>query len=337
MIGADINDIVFPCRVFEVNADGRLWEVPGKHTPDGPFGAPPAPQAGPVYDDASTGGSEGLAHEEGDYRGTERAPGPERLRLRELSASLDPETRRHILALGLAPGWRCLEVGAAEGSMSAWLSAQVGETGHVVAADLDLRFLADLDLPNLEVRGLDIRHDEVEHAAFDLAYCRTLLLHLPDPAAALRKLANALRPDGWLLVEEPDMCVFAAADPDHPRAEFFERFHRDIYQHFRAVKRMDTRFARTLPALFTKLGLKELRCHANARWLRGASPETRSPLRSLTMLSPPLLEAAVVTQAEIDEVLSLYENPDFGILSGLQVVVCGRKPGGAARGEDVRR
>jgi hypothetical protein len=55
------------------------------------------------------------------------------------------------------------------------------------------------------------------------------------------------------------------------------------------------------------------------------------------MLSPPLLEAGVVTRAEIDEVLALYGNPDFGILSGLQVVVCGRKPGDTGLGEEVRR
>ncbi len=312
-------------------------EVPGKHTPDGPLGAPPAAEDGPVYDDAGTGGEEGLAHKEGDYRGIQRDPGPERLRLRELAASLDPQTRRHILELGLAPGWRCLEVGAAEGSMSVWLASQVGEKGHVVAADLDLRFLAELDLPNLEVRGLDIRRDELERAAFDLAYCRTLLLHLPDPTEALRKLANALCPGGWLLVEEPDMCVFTAADPDHPRAEFFERFHRDIYQHFRTVKLMDTHFARTLPVLFAKLGLEDLRYQASARWLRGGSLEVQSPLRSLTILSPPLLEAGVVTQAEIDEVVALYANSDFAFLSGLQVVACGRKPGGSALGDQVRR
>jgi len=275
-----------------------------------------------------------LAHKEGEYRGIQRDPGPERQRLRELSESLDPATRRHIQALGLAPGWRCLEVGAAEGSMSRWLAEQVGEKGHVVAADLDLRFLADLELPNLEVRGLDIRKDTLEPEAFELAYCRTLLMHLPDPAAALRKLANALAPGGWLLVEEPDLCVFTSADPDHPQAEFFERFHREIYRHFRAVKRMDTHFARTLPVCFAELGLLEVGCEARARWIQGGGSDTHSTTRSLKLLSPPLVEAGVVSQQEIDEILGLYANADFRFLSGLQVVARGRKPGVGRRGDE---
>ena len=70
--------------------------------------------------------------------------------------------------LGLAPGWNCLEVGAAVGTMSRWLAEQVGAEGHVLACDIDVRYLADLDLPNVEVRQLDVRSDDLEPDRFDL-------------------------------------------------------------------------------------------------------------------------------------------------------------------------
>jgi len=34
-------------------------------------------------------------------------------------------------------------------------------------------------------------------------------------------MAAAVRPGGWLLIEEPDYGLFGAANPKHPSAEFF--------------------------------------------------------------------------------------------------------------------
>ena len=40
--------------------------------------------------------------------------------------------------LGLAPGWRCWEVGAGGDSVVQWLAARVGPQGHVLATDIDI-------------------------------------------------------------------------------------------------------------------------------------------------------------------------------------------------------
>jgi tRNA A58 N-methylase Trm61 len=54
-------------------------------------------------------------------------------------------------SLGVADGWRCLEVGAGGGSIAEWLCRRVGRKGAVLATDLDTRFLYALDFPNLEI------------------------------------------------------------------------------------------------------------------------------------------------------------------------------------------
>jgi len=41
----------------------------------------------------------------------------ERSRLGSLEAVLDPGSLRHLVALGVGPGWSCLEVGAGAGSI----------------------------------------------------------------------------------------------------------------------------------------------------------------------------------------------------------------------------
>jgi ubiquinone/menaquinone biosynthesis C-methylase UbiE len=75
-------------------------------------------------------------------------------------------------------GWRCLDVGAGAGSLGRWLAERVGPTGHVVAADIDPRFLGGLREPNVEVHRCDITRDAVEQNCYDLVHSRFLLMHM---------------------------------------------------------------------------------------------------------------------------------------------------------------
>jgi SAM-dependent methyltransferase len=154
-----------------------------------------------------------------------------RQRLSALEAMLDPGTIRHLEARGVGPGWHCLEVGAGGGSIADWLCRRVGPDGRVGATDLDTRFLAALDHPNLDVRRHDIVRDELPAATFDLVHLRLVLGHLPERATALRRLVAALRPGGWLVAEGMD-CVSVvpaggdAAGSGTPFARLFEAHHR---------------------------------------------------------------------------------------------------------------
>ena len=79
-----------------------------------------------------------------------------RERFAALPRIYDPGTIRHLQALGVTAGWRCLEVGAGGGSIALWLAERVGPSGYVLATDLDTRFLEPLARPTLEVRRHDI-------------------------------------------------------------------------------------------------------------------------------------------------------------------------------------
>lgn len=131
----------------------------------------------------------------------------------------DARSQRHLAALGIQRGWRCLEVGAGHGSIAGWLAEQVGPQGRVVATDLNPRFLTEFTLPNVEVRRHDIRTDPLEPGTYDLAHCRAVLVHLPEPHLVVRRMVAALRSGGWLLVEEGDLSSLRAVDASHPLAE----------------------------------------------------------------------------------------------------------------------
>src|ERR1700674_2644062 len=126
-----------------------------------------------------------------------------RERLSQLEAVWDPWTIRNFGKVGVREGWHCLEIAGGGGSIAEWLCRQVGSSGHVVATDLEPRFLEVIDASNLEVRRHDILREPLPEGKFDLVHARAVLMFLPQPAETIIKIAAALRPGGWLLIEEP--------------------------------------------------------------------------------------------------------------------------------------
>ena len=137
----------------------------------------------------------------------------ERDRLERLSAMHDPITIRHLEGLGVGEGWRCAEVGAGAGSIARWLAARVGPTGEVVATDVDTRFLDGPNDPALRVQQHDIVAEPLEERSYDLVHTRFLLMHLRERERALRHILDALRPGGWLLLEEGDFPSYQRSYP----------------------------------------------------------------------------------------------------------------------------
>jgi SAM-dependent methyltransferase len=137
----------------------------------------------------------------------------ESARLALLEEICDPRTVRQLEAIGVGEGWRCLDVGAGGGSATRLLAERVGETGSVLAVDLDVRLLEPLASDRVEVRRHDLLAEPLPRAAFDLVHARNLLMHLPARLEALRRLLAAVRPGGWLALQEPDFTALAVSPP----------------------------------------------------------------------------------------------------------------------------
>jgi SAM-dependent methyltransferase len=205
-------------------------------------------------------------------RGREAAE-DERLEL--LEQLFDPGSRR--LRELVKPGWRCLEVGAGRGSMPAWLAERVGPSGHVVAIDIDVGYLARRDVPNLVVRQHDILDDPVDDldpGSFDLVCSRLMLFWLADrQERAVQQMVRCLRPGGWLVDEDGDWGTAGPVDPSH---QLYAGYHR-VYQagQWFAARGYDPLFGRKLPALFERCGLENIHHQASAEVVRGGSPWAR--------------------------------------------------------------
>lgn len=131
----------------------------------------------------------------------DNAAGQTQERFRNLEALYRPTTVRQLDAVGVAPGWRCWEIGTGSGSV-AWQLAARG--AQVWATDIDLRWIAPGLADVARVQTHDVTKDEPPRNDFDLIHARLVLSHLPNGAEVLHHLAGCLAPGGWLVVEELD-------------------------------------------------------------------------------------------------------------------------------------
>ncbi len=255
----------------------------------------------------------------------------ERQRLAILEAVQDPDTIRRLEALGVGDGWRCLEIGAGAGSIARWLCQRVGDSGRVVATDLDTRFLDALDAVNLEVRRHDIATDDLEEGRFDLVHARFVLEHLPGREAALRRMVAALRPGGWLLLEDVDFLLPIAADPTHtsvvPAAAgpLVARALDAVAQMMRKAG-IDPEYGRRLPGQLMACGLVDVDAEGRSHLLRGGSPEVQGIRLGAAQLGERIVRLGLLTAEEIDEVLALYDDAGFAVMSPMNVAAWGRRP-----------
>jgi SAM-dependent methyltransferase len=190
-------------------------------------------------------------------------------RLALLEACHDAATFHRAQALGVDAGWTCLEAGAGHGSVARWLAQQVGPSGRVVATDLDVTLLREIEAPSLEVRRLDLVADDLPTGAFDFVHTRLVLLHIPAREEVLRRLVAALRPGGVLLLEEDDIHpVLATARGDYREA--WEAFLRLM-----AEAGTDPEWARDLPERLGRLGLVDVDAEVQGQLFRGGSDPAR--------------------------------------------------------------
>jgi SAM-dependent methyltransferase len=224
-------------------------------------------------------------------------------RLAALSALFDPSTFRHVDALGIAPGWRCWEVGAGGPSVPRGLAARVGPTGRVLATDIDLAWAGAAAGAPIEVRHHDVARDAPPDELFDLVHARLVLVHLTDRERALRSMIGALRPGGWLLVEDADPALQPLSVIDPVTAE--DALANKLRTGFRALlaeRGVDLGYGRKLPRLLRAAGLADVAADAYFPVTLPACAPLE--LATVKFLHDQLIARGIATAEEIDRHLA---------------------------------
>jgi SAM-dependent methyltransferase len=135
-----------------------------------------------------------------------------------------PQVELTARLVGLEAGGSAVDVGCGPLGALATLSRLVGPSGRVVGVDASEAALGKaeaiarrLGLTNVSLVRADLHELDGRLGGFDLVYCRLVLLHQRDPAAALAAIAGLARAGGFLayqdIVDDP---AYPACDPPLP-------------------------------------------------------------------------------------------------------------------------
>ena len=220
-------------------------------------------------------------------------------RLRTLEELFDAGTFRHLEALGVHHGHRCLEIGAGGGSVARWLSERAGS---VLATDLDTRYL-DAQ-PNLEVRVHDLLAHELPEHEFDLVHLRMVLAWVPDRAEALHRINAALKPGGVLLAEELDFGS-VAPDPRMPDGELLMRALTAHHQVLIKQSGFDPHYGRKLTGDMEASGFARVDGEGRAAMWRCTNAGGRIWELTLSQLRDAVIDAGTMSAEGVDAAIAM--------------------------------
>ncbi|MEU4447068.1 methyltransferase domain-containing protein [Actinosynnema sp. NPDC050801] len=237
-----------------------------------------------------------------------------------LAAAYDPVTLARLAQTGIRSGWRCLDVGAGGGSVAHWLAARCA---GVLATDVQPEQVPPA--PRLTVLRHDIVCDPLPEGAFDLVHVRLVLRHLPERDAVLRKLASALKPGGWLQVDEFDNSYSPVLRaPDREAAELYETFLAVKDSVFDAYG-VDGAWGRKAAGAMAEAGLVDIDPRVVVHTWRAGSPGVRLLAHTTHMLRDRLIRAGM-SDGQLAAVRALLADERFLATSPVVYSVHGRRP-----------
>lgn len=222
-------------------------------------------------------------------------------RFNALAALFNPSTFRHMERLGVSPGWRVWEVGAGGPSVPSWLATRVRPDGYVLASDIDTSWLDD-EPPYTVIRH-DIGTEPAPEVGFDLVHARLVLVHVLERDQAISTMIRALRPGGWLLLEEADPALQELVCPDEwgPEQVLANKLKR-AFRTLMAERGVDLRFGRTLPRRLRDAGLGAV--ESDAYFPMGGPVCDQLEGATVDQIRDHLVTAGLATDGEIDEHLA---------------------------------
>ena len=120
---------------------------------------------------------------------------------------------RHMIE----PGMLVLDVGPGNGRYTIETARRVGETGSVVAIDLEPRMIERVrsraqenGITNLKAKVANVYDLPFEDDTFDAIYMITVIGEIPNPERALGEFYRVLKPSGTIAFSE------ILTDPDYP-------------------------------------------------------------------------------------------------------------------------
>jgi SAM-dependent methyltransferase len=222
------------------------------------------------------------------------------------------------------------DFGCGVGMMSRLLAELVGLSGSVTGVDISadqLKEAHDLcaakGLHNVSFHQASACESGLPRNAFDLAYCRFLLLHLISPADCLREMLDILKPGGILVVEDGDLTSATSLPPGATNA------FADLFGRLGPTRGLNYAMANNLYALIRATGCQNITIEIH----QPAIPtgiQRHLPKWSVEEASDAFINAGLISREELDRTLLAMQreidNPEVLILAPKMFIVSATKP-----------
>jgi Methyltransferase domain len=167
--------------------------------------------------------------------------------------------------------------------------------------------------------------DKPPPGPFDLIHARLVLVHVRRRHEAVAAMVEALRPGGWLLVEDadPELQPLTCIDEYGPEQVLANRLRR----HFRTLlggRGADTGFGRTLPRILRQAGLVDV--SADAYFPVTGPACTALERATVLQVSGQLVAAGLATEDEINRHLANIDAGGMDFATSPMVSAWGRSP-----------
>lgn len=155
-------------------------------------------------------------------------------------------------------GQTLLDLGCGPGFCTQELAYITGATGKVIGVDKSEGFMnhlsqiAQLNHLNIEAICIDFNDLQLEPNSLDGMYCRWALAWIPNPKEILKKVYDALKPSGKIVIHEYYDWSTHQIEPNLPA---LSKAIKAAYQSFGDMD-ADLNIGRHLPRIFNELGMK---------------------------------------------------------------------------------
>jgi SAM-dependent methyltransferase len=246
-----------------------------------------------------------------------------------LSAMLDDFTFSRLARAGALTGRRCLEVGAGGGSVARWLAKRVGPSGRVLATDLNIRRIPAG--AGYSVLQHDLVTEPVPDGPWDLIHARLVLLHIPQRAEVLGRLAAALAPGGALVIEDwatefGNLCLSA---PDRETAELIDHYREVLVSRVLPARGNDPTWAARVHDRMLAEGLVDVETVVHADSWPGGTPGALLLAVNVAQLRAEFV-AAGFTAERIERLYEAVQDPRLVVRGHFTYSTIGRRPKSAS-------
>jgi ubiquinone/menaquinone biosynthesis C-methylase UbiE len=207
--------------------------------------------------------------------------------------------------IGVAPGWRCVDLGCGPRGITDLLCARVGPAGRVVGLDRDAVFL-DHARQHANARGFanvdfvtgDVFHTGLPAGTFDLVHTRFVVSHVGNVEGLLEEFARLTRPGGCVAIQEADFSTLKCY-PSHPAWERLKRAFEELYP----MSVGNPQFAHAFFSILRQAGFEDVQYRPFLVGFRSGDPMADYLPATIESLRGALLEKGLIG-SELDNLLA---------------------------------